>query len=86
MVLMSARGRTTFIFNQISSDEGRLAVLWVNQFDVLQEEIGILVRKAAERAGKGLHCMTKVSIRQSFCDLLDDFESIKREASTEMKG
>jgi hypothetical protein len=86
MVLMPARGRATFIPNRFSSDEGRLAILGVNQFDVLQKEVGILVRKAAERTGKGLHCMIKVSIRQGFCDLLSEFESIEREASTEMKG
>lgn len=86
MVLMSAQGRATFIFTGFSSDEGRLAILWVNQFDVLQKEVGILVRKAAERTGKGLHCMIKVSIGQGFCGLPSESESIERDASTKMKG
>jgi len=86
MVLMSARGRATFIFDNFSSDEWRLAILWVNQFDVLQKEVGILVRKAAEGTGKGLHCMIKVSIRQAFCDLLSEFESVEQETATEMNG
>ncbi len=63
IVLLLARGRATLFFIMVAGNERRLAIFWMAQFDMLEEEVGILVGKVAKWTGKRVHHDNSLSVR-----------------------
>lgn len=74
IVSLVAGGRATPIFIELSSDERGFAILRVVQFNMLHEEIRILVREVAERTGEPVH---RAQIDSKYVSVIfNEYESI----------